>query len=87
MTIAAKVIKTGEFFQATAVIGADGIQRDAFRPLEPTKKYRGSLFPGTLAGSSKNLEFSEVTHAVFFGSELQEVPGDIRLLPVHNQPK
>jgi hypothetical protein len=85
MTIAAKVVKTGEFFQATAIIEDDGVQRDTYRPLEPTKQYRGSLFPGTCVGSSKNIEYSEVTHATFWGSDLEEVPSDIRLIPVRRQ--
>jgi hypothetical protein len=85
MTIAAKVVKTGEFFQATAIIEDDGIQRDTHQPLEPTKQYRGSLFPGTHVGASKTIKFSEVTHATFLGSDLEEVPGDIRLIPVRRK--
>jgi hypothetical protein len=44
MPITAKVISTGEFFHATGVIGEDGIQRDAFAPIEPTKLYKGACF-------------------------------------------
>lgn len=61
MTIATKVLKTGEFFQATAIIESNGVQRDTHPPLQSTKHYRGSLFPGTKVGNSKNVEFSEVT--------------------------
>lgn len=82
MSITTKVISTGEFFQATGVIGNDGIQRDAHGSLEPAKRYRGNLFLGSLVGNSQYVEFADVTGREFPGRELEEVSGDIRLVPV-----
>jgi hypothetical protein len=86
MTIAAKVLKTGEFFQATAIIEDDGVQRDTHRPLQSTKHYRGSLFPGTRVGNSKNIEYSEVNllinvQGLLEGKRLRKLALKARLSP------
>jgi hypothetical protein len=82
MSIAARVVATGEFFHATGVIDEHGIQHDAYGRLEPKKRYLGSLFPGTQVADT--IKFSEVTFLEFSGSELEEVDvtGTIRMLPV-----
>ena len=82
MSIATKVIATGEFFHATGVIGEDEVQRDAHGRLEPKKRYLGSLFPGTQV--AETIKFSEVTFREFSGSELEQVDvtGTIGMLPV-----
>jgi hypothetical protein len=87
MGFTAKVIATGEFFWATADLGAEKERfRDTQLPLDKTIYYMGNLLPGSLVGNSFYVEFSDVETATFHGSELEEVPGDIRLMPSHAKP-
>jgi hypothetical protein len=86
MSFTAKVIATGEFFWATTDIGAEkGRFRDAHLPLDKTIYYMGNFLPGSLVGRSFYVEFSESETATYHGSELDEVPGDIRLIPVRGK--
>src|SRR5258708_4982478 len=87
MSITAKVIETGEFFMADTVMELDRTNyHDAQRPLDPTKLYRGNLLVGSLSGSSIYVEYTDQETKWFKGSELEDVAGDIRLIPMHEKP-
>ncbi|MGD0446254.1 MAG: hypothetical protein ABSA39_20155 [Edaphobacter sp.] len=83
MSFTAKVIATSEFFDVTTDLGpAKDRNRDAHPPLDPNTFYLGHYFPNSKSGSSQYVEFSEVTSKIFKGDELEEVTGDIRLIPL-----
>jgi hypothetical protein len=83
MSFTAKVKATNELFQATTDFGTDGkSHRDAHLPLQSEHIYGGHHFLGSVVGTSHYVEFSEAETAVFPGSKLEEVYGDIRLVPV-----
>jgi hypothetical protein len=85
MSFTAKVKATNEFFQATTDFGIDGkSSRDAHSPLDPGRTYGGHHFPGSIVGTSQYVEYSEAETAVFPGTELEEVYGDIRLVPMRS---
>jgi hypothetical protein len=87
MSLTAKVIATDELFLAATVADADkGNQHDAQPPIDPEKMYMGNLLVGSLSGNSIYVEYTEPATKWFKGSELEEVPGDVRLIPMHERP-
>jgi hypothetical protein len=87
MSITAKVIETGEFFWAETVMDLDETNHhDAQRPIDPQKLYKGSLVVGTRTGNTVYVERSKPAE-VFKGSDLKDIPENIRLMPIHEKPK
>jgi hypothetical protein len=88
MSFSAKVIATGELFLASTDMGPDKKRfRDAHSPLNKAIYYMGNLLPGSLVGNSFYVEYSGAETAVYHGSELEEVDGDIRLMPIQKTPE
>jgi hypothetical protein len=89
MSFTAKVVATGEFFQATTDLGpAKDHYRDAHLPIEPKTFYLGHQFPGSQVATSQDvaltkIRFTKVVSVTFLGAELEVVTGDVRLIPVH----
>jgi hypothetical protein len=81
MSFTAKVKATNELFQATTDFGTDGKSYRDAHDLQSDHIYRGHYFPGSVVGSSQYIEYSEAKTEVFPGHELEEVHGDIRLVP------
>lgn len=83
MSFTAKLIATNEFFDATTDLGSEKDRNlDAHSPLDPNTFYLGHHFPGSTSSSSQYVYFSQVASKIFRGDELEEVFGDIRLIPV-----
>ena len=81
MSIISTKLKDGRVFLATIDQGVDGTDiHDAYRPLENEKLYWGQLFDGSMIGQSPWVEYDSVENAVFKGSELEELPGEYRLV-------
>jgi len=72
-----KVLSTGQLFWAA--IDAETF-RDAHR-LEDGKRYSGHLFQSVLTEHNR-VVYTEATWATFPAGELEDWPGDIRLLHV-----
>ncbi len=89
MSFTAKIKATGEFFQATTDLGAaKDVYRDAHLPILPDTYYLGHLFTGTQIEPIQDLgltkiQYKTVTSGTFRGIELEYLPEEIRLLPVH----
>jgi hypothetical protein len=84
--ITTKVKADGRLFLASVDRGSDGTDfRDALSPLERDKMYWGHLFEGSLVGQTQYVEYSEVESAEFKGDELEELPGDFRLVPFRDK--
>ena len=77
-----KVKATGQLFMLGMLFTAEGDVRDPVGPLQAEAEYGGNLLDGGL-GESGVVEYSVVHWATFRGSELEEVPGDLRLRRVH----
>jgi len=75
MSFTAKVRSTGQLFWAATV---DGLSRDAHR-LEPGKEYSGHLFDAVRTQPDR-VEYTEAKWATFKSGELDDWPGDIRLV-------
>jgi hypothetical protein len=81
--ITTKVKADGRFFMASIDRGTDGQQfRDAHPPLEKGKVYWGHLFDGSMVGQSPWVEYGTAEGAIFKGDELEELPGEFRLVMV-----
>jgi hypothetical protein len=81
--ITAKVKADGRFFMASIDRGVDGSDfRDPLPPLNNSKFYWGHLFEGSMVGQSPWVEYSSAEGAVFKGDELEELPGEFRLVKV-----
>jgi hypothetical protein len=86
--ITTKVKADGRFFLASIDLGEDGKGfRDAHPPLEGNKTYWGHLFTDSLVGQTQYVEYSEVEAATFKGDELEELPGEFRLVGVRGTRK
>ena len=81
--ITTKVKRDGRFFLASIDRGVDGLAfRDAHPPLEDDKIYWGHLLDGSTVGQSSWVEYSARESATFKGDQLEELPGEFRLIPV-----
>lgn len=79
--ITTKVKADGRFFLASIDKGVDGKDfRDAHPPLDPKKIYWGHLLEGSAVHQSPWIEYEEVGSADFKGDELEDAPGEFRLV-------
>jgi hypothetical protein len=81
--ITTKVKADGRFFLASIDRGVDEqLFRDAHPPLENDKFYWGHLLDGSTVGQSPWVEYSYCESATFRGDQLDELPGEFRLVKV-----
>jgi hypothetical protein len=73
----AKVIADGRLFMGQL---EKGTWRDAYM-LEPEKEYYGLVFDSTPT-RTPYIEYSNAEPAFFKSEELEDVPGDLRLIPI-----
>jgi hypothetical protein len=79
--ITTKVKADGRFFLASIDRGVDGNDfRDAHPPLERGKSYWGHLLDGSDVHQSQWVEYGASDSATFKGDELEELPGEFRLI-------
>jgi hypothetical protein len=81
--ITTKVKTTQQMFLVGIDMGTDAEPRwrDAIPPLKPDIWYAGNLLDGEV-GQTQYVEYGVVEWGRYKGSELDEVPGDHRLLNV-----
>jgi hypothetical protein len=81
--ITTKVKADGRFFMASIDQGVDGKDfRDPHPPLDNSKFYWGHLLEGSAVHQSPWVEYGARESAVFKGDELEELPGEFRLVIV-----
>jgi hypothetical protein len=73
----AKVIADGRFFMGVTETETG---RDAHK-IEKGKTYSGNVLD-SMPTETQYVEFSDTTRATSHSSELEELPGDYRLIPV-----
>lgn len=79
--ITTKVRSDGRFFLASIDKGMDGQGfRDAHPPLEKNHVYWGHFLADSVVGESPWIEYSARESAEFRGDELEELPGEFRLI-------
>lgn len=78
MAFTTKVKETGQVFQATTDMGADGNEnRIAALPIQPDHTYSGHLFDAHVnANPPRILRYSGYEQATFEGRELEEISFD-----------
>jgi hypothetical protein len=83
MLIPAKVKATQQMFLVGIDMGTDAnpTWRDPASPLQNERWYAGNLLDGEV-GETHYVQYSVVEWRRFKGDELEEVPGDHRLLPI-----
>lgn len=75
MMFTARVKADGRFFIASIVVP---VNRDAHK-LEPGKQYQGHVLD-SMPTQTHYVEFSKATWETFSSAELEELPGDYRLI-------
>jgi hypothetical protein len=73
----ARVIADGQFFMGDTDVATG---RDAHR-LEAGKTYAGNVLD-SIPTETQFVEFSKASRATFHSSQLEELPGEYRLVPV-----
>jgi hypothetical protein len=80
MSFLTTIRATGELFDATTDLGADKKNyRDAHLPLKGPTFYAGHHLVGSVPNPGI-VQFDKAEYAVFRGDDLEEYPGEVRLL-------